>query len=211
MFKNIRNKVCSVASTNNNNFKLVWPEAWLAPGFLCLLKIERIEQWYLAISKFHFLLKIWIFSSYTGWGEEGCFNISLLHEISSFKGCSRMALFDNESYWNFVYSLLSTRKKHISWKKYLDNRPSKKSHFIRVWPSNLHFYGYFKNGKMNFFQNSSLGRTPSALLIWRKKYCIIDLKIELSAISINISNYLPNLWFFFGPVNNKWFHSNLHV
>ena len=36
-------------------------------------------------------------------------------------------------------------------KKYLGNRPSKKSHFIRVSPSDLHFYGYFKNGKMNFF------------------------------------------------------------
>ena len=24
-------------------------------------------------------------------------------------------------------------------------------------------------------------------------------------------NYLPHLWFFFGPVNNKWFHSNLYV
>ena len=58
--------------------------------------------------------------------------------------------------------------KHISLKKKLGNRPSKKSLFIRVWPSNLHFYGCFKNGKMNFFQNSLSGRTPSALLIWLK-------------------------------------------
>ena len=62
---------------------------------------------------------------------------------------------------------------HTSWKKYLGNRPSKKSRFIKVWPSNLHFNGYFKNGKMNFFWNSSLGSTPSALLTWLKNYCII--------------------------------------
>ena len=63
----------------------------------------------------------------------------------------------------------SPPEKHISWKTYLGNRPSKKSRFIRIWPLNLHFYGYFKNGKINFFQNSSLGRTLSALLIWLKK------------------------------------------
>ena len=64
--------------------------------------------------------------------------------------------------------------KHISWKKYLGNRPSKKSHFIRVLSSHLHFYGYFK--KISF-QNSSLGSTLSALLIWLKRYCIIDLTL----------------------------------
>ena len=39
-------------------------------------------------------------------------------------------------------------EEHFSWKKYLGNWPSKKSHFIRVWPSNLHFYGYFKSSKI---------------------------------------------------------------
>ena len=116
--------------------------------------------------------------------------------------CSRMAVFDNESCWNFVYSLLTTRQAYFL-KKYLGNRLSKKSHFIRVWPSNLHFYEYFKNGKMNFFQNPSLGRTPSALWIWLNKNCIIDLKIELSAININMPNYLPYLWFFIGPARSQ--------
>ena len=91
-----------------------------------------------------------------------------------------MAVFDDENCSNFVYSLFTTRGTYFL-KKYLGNRPSKKSYFVRVWPSNLLFYGYFKNGKMNFFQNSSLGSTPSALLIWLKKYCTIDLKIELLA------------------------------
>ena len=31
------------------------------------------------------------------------------------------------------------------------------------------FYRIFKNGKMNNFQNSSLGSTPSALFIWLKR------------------------------------------
>ena len=108
----------------------------------------------------------------------------------------------NESYLLFliVFPPLIERSKYS---QNLGNRPSKKSHFIRVLPSNLHFYGYFKNIKMNFFQNSSLGRTPSALLIWLKNILHNRLKIELSAININMPNYLPHLWFFFGPVNNK--------
>ena len=44
-----------------------------------------------------------------------------------------------------------------------------------------------------------------------KKYCIIDLKLELLAININMPNYFRHLCFFFCPVNNKWFHSNLPV
>ena len=34
-------------------------------------------------------------------------------------------------------------------KKYLSNRPFKKSHFVRVWPSNLYFYRFFKNCNKN--------------------------------------------------------------
>ena len=42
---------------------------------------------------------------------------------------------------------------------------------------------------MNLFQNSPLGSTPSALLTWQKKnYYIIDLKIELLEINMNIPN-----------------------
>ena len=66
-------------------------------------------------------------------------------------------------------TLLTTRKNIFPEKNiWVTDRP-KKSHFIRACPSNLHFYGYFKNGKMNFFLNLSLRRTPSALLIWLKK------------------------------------------
>ena len=82
-------------------------------------------------------------------------------------------------------------EEHIFRKKYLGNRPFKKSHFVRVWPSNLYFYGSFKNCKMNFPQNWSSGGTPSALLSWLKNYYIIDLKIELSATNINITNDTP--------------------
>ena len=73
---------------------------------------------------------------------------------------------------------------------------------------------------MNFSQNSPLGSTPSALLIWLKKllynrlkknYYIIDLKIELLAINMNVMNDSRHFRFFFGPVNNKWFHTNLSV
>ena len=56
---------------------------------------------------------------------------------------------------------------------------------------------------MNFSQNSSLGSTPSALLTWLKNYYIIDLKIELLAINMSITNNSRHFRFFFGPVNNK--------
>ena len=59
--------------------------------------------------------------------------------------------FDSESCWNFVYSLLTTRKTYFLKKNIWGNQPSKKSHFIRVWPSNLHFYGYLKTVKWIFF------------------------------------------------------------
>ena len=92
-------------------------------------------------------------------------------------------------------------EEHISWKKYLGNRPSKKSHFIRVWPSNLYLYGYFKNSQMNFFQNSSLGSTPLALLIWLQKI------LQNRHRNWNISNkhkyvelFESYIWFFFGPI-----------
>ena len=98
-------------------------------------------------------------------------------------------------------------EEHIFRKKYLRNRPFKKSHFVRVLPSNLYFYRSFKNCKMNFSQNSSLG-TPR--LTWLKNYYIIDLKIELLTINVNITNDSRHFRFF-GPVNNKWFHSNLSV
>ena len=68
----------------------------------------------------------------------------------------------------------------------------------------------FKNCKMTLFQNSSLGSTPLVLLTRLKDYDIIDLKIELSAININIKNDFRH-FVFFCPVNNKWFHSNLPV
>ena len=73
------------------------------------------------------------------------------------------------------------------------------------------FTDILKTVSMNFFQNSSLGSTPSALLIWLKKDCIIDLKIKLLAININMPHCFRHLCFFFGKVNNKWFHSNLPV
>ena len=41
---------------------------------------------------------------------------------------------------------------------------------------------------MNFSQNSSLGSTASALLTLLKNYHIIDLKIELLATNMNITN-----------------------
>ena len=119
--------------------------------------------------------------------------------------------FSNESCWNLVCSLLTTRKTYFLKKKYLGNRPSKKSHFIRVWTSNLHFYGYFKNGKMNFFQNSSLGRTPSALLVRLKKILHNRLKNWIISNKHKYAELFPHLWFFFGPANNKWFHPNLNV
>ena len=40
---------------------------------------------------------------------------------------------------------------------------------------------------MNFSQNSSLGSAPSALGTWLKNY-VIDLKLELLAINMNITN-----------------------
>ena len=55
---------------------------------------------------------------------------------------------------------------------------------------------------MIFSQNSSFGTTPSALLTWLKNYDIIDLKIELLAINMNITNDSRHFRFFFGPVNN---------
>ena len=101
-------------------------------------------------------------------------------------------------------------EEHIFRKTYLGNWSFKKSHFVRVWPSNLYFYGSFKNCKMNFSQNS-LGSTPSALLTWLKNYYIIDLKIELLGIKYEYYERFLYSRFFFGPINNKWFHSNLSV
>ena len=63
---------------------------------------------------------------------------------------------------------------------------------------------------MNFSQNSSLGSTPSALLTWQKNYHIIDLKIELLAINMNITNDSRHFRFS-SALNNEWFHSNLSV
>ena len=102
-------------------------------------------------------------------------------------------------------------EEHIFRKNYLGNQPFKNSHFVRVRLSNLYFYGSFKNCKMNFSQNSSLGSTPLELLTWLKNCYIFDLKIELLAINMNITNYSRHFCFFFGPVNNKWFHSNLSI
>ena len=121
-----------------------------------------------------------------------------------------MTVFDNRSCWNFVYGLHTTRGTHFQ-KKYLGNWPFKKWHFLRVWPSNLYFYGSFKNCKMNFSQNSSLGSTPSVLLTWPKTLLYNRLKIQLLAINMNITNDSRHFCFFFGPVNNKWFHSDLSV
>ena len=64
---------------------------------------------------------------------------------------------------------------------------------------------------MNFSQNSSLGSTPLALLAWLKNYYIMDLKIELLAINMTITNDSRHFRFFFGFVSDKWFHSNLSV
>ena len=51
------------------------------------------------------------------------------------------------------------------------------------------------------FLNSSLGSTP--LLTWLKNYYIIDLKIELFAINVNLTNDFRHFRFFFGLVNNE--------
>ena len=50
-------------------------------------------------------------------------------------------------------------EEHIFRKTYRGNRPYRRSHFARVSPSNLHFYGFFKNCKMNVLKNSSLYST----------------------------------------------------
>ena len=80
-------------------------------------------------------------------------------------------------------------------KKYLANRPYKKITFYKGLTIKFAFFtDFLKNGKINFFSKF-----------------IIDLKIELLAVNINMMNYFRNLGFFFGPVNNKRFHSNLPV
>ena len=70
-----------------------------------------------------------------------------------------MRTFKNVRGWQFLtlkaaetlYIVCLPPKKHFL-KKYLGNWPSKKSHFIRIWPSNLHFYRYFKTVKWFFFR-----------------------------------------------------------
>ena len=43
-------------------------------------------------------------------------------------------------------------EEHIFRKKYLGNRPFEKSHFVRVCPSDLNFYRFFKTTKWFFLK-----------------------------------------------------------
>ena len=102
------------------------------------------------------------------------FHLSLFYDRSF-----PLRMFENPSFWQQKLSAwFAYDQRNIFSEKYLGNRPFKKSHFIRVWPWNLHFYGSFKNCKINFFQNSPLGSTPSSLLTWLKNHDIIYLKIN---------------------------------
>ena len=57
---NFRNKTWNIFSVqlSTSFLSLFSPVAWLVPGFLCLLKIEWVAQWYLAISMLHFYWKL---------------------------------------------------------------------------------------------------------------------------------------------------------
>ena len=93
-------------------------------------------------------------------------------------------------------------------KKYLGTQPSE-SHILLGFDHQFFYsYGYFKHYKIAFFKIDHYGGTPSVLLTSLKNCDLIDLKIELLAINMNMMN---NFCFFFGPVSNKWFHSNLLV
>ena len=107
------------------------------------------------------------------------------HEQRSYGGCTSGLKVSSKPVWSGIkdfwgWQFLTMKaaetlcivclppEEHISWKNIWVTDLPKKSHFVRVWPSNLHFYGYPKKGTMNFFQRSSLGSTPSAQLIWLK-------------------------------------------
>ena len=89
---------------------------------------------------------------------------------------------------------------------------------MQIWWSNP-YKMWFLEGRLPkyFFQEmcSSGGKQTvhkvSAAFIVKNCHPRTSLKIELLTINMNITKNFLYFRFFFGRVNNKWFHSNLSV